>query len=180
MKALLVLDVQNAIVEFRDFKEDLAKMEAIIKDFQQAGSPVLFTRHTDLVEESPLYKGSRGSELHDSLSKYATEVIEKHTPSSFYQTNLAEKLDSLGVDHIFIIGFNTEFCCNFTAIAGFDRGYKVTLIEDATGTVNYEETYEMPGPDIRDFVGTFLHWSNVIEVLDFEEYEEEYQSKSRP
>ena len=51
-----------------------------------------------------------------------------------------------------------------------DRGYKVTFIEDATGTVNDEATYEMKGLDIRDFVGTVLPWSNVIEVLDVEEY----------
>ncbi|SIG30011.1 Uncharacterised protein [Mycobacteroides abscessus subsp. abscessus] len=32
----------------------------------------------------------------------------------------------------------------------------------------------MPGLDIKDFIGTVLHWSDVIEVLDFEEYEEIY------
>lgn len=62
----------------------------------------------------------------------------------------------------------------FTAIAAYDRGYKVTFIENATGTVNNADTYEMEGLDIRDFVGTVLHWSDVIEVLDYEEYVEEY------
>lgn len=62
----------------------------------------------------------------------------------------------------------------FTAIAAFDRGYNVTIIEDATGTANDEETYEMKGLDIRDFVGTVLHWSEVIEVLDYEEYLKKY------
>ena len=80
------------------------------------------------------------------------------------------------MDHVFITGFNTEFCCQFTAIAAFYRGYQVTFIKNATGTVNDEDVYEMPGLDIRDFVGTVLHWSNVIEVLDLEEYEEEYNN----
>ncbi len=62
----------------------------------------------------------------------------------------------------------------FTAISAFDRGFKVTFIEDATGTVNTDETYEMKGLDIKDFARTVLHWSNVIEVLDFEEYVEDY------
>ncbi len=62
----------------------------------------------------------------------------------------------------------------FTAISAFDRGFKVTFIEDATGTVNNDETYEMKGLDIKDFVGTVLHWSDLIEVLDFEEYVEIY------
>ncbi|MEK5038676.1 cysteine hydrolase family protein [Sporosarcina sp. FSL K6-3457] len=174
MQALLVIDVQNGIVNLRDFQEELAYMETIIKDFKSQDKPVIFVRHFDDVEESPLYKGSAGSELHPSLKEYADRVVEKQTPSSFFNTNLASLLEELGVKHLFITGFNTEFCCMFTAISAFDRGYEVTFIENATGTVNTGETYEMEGLDIRDFVGTVLHWSDIIEVLDFEEYVEQY------
>ncbi|WP_456276364.1 isochorismatase family protein [Bacillus sp. AK128] len=174
-KALLVIDVQNGIVNFGDFEQELSKMEKVIKDFKDQELPVIFMRHIDEMEESPLYRDSAGSELHDSLKEYADCVIEKQTPSSFYKTELSDKLEQLGVEHVFIVGFNTEFCCMFTAIAAFDRGYKVTFIEEATGTVNTEETYEMKGLDIKDFVGTVLHWSETIEVLDYEEYVEEYK-----
>jgi len=64
----------------------------------------------------------------------------------------------------------------FTAIAAYDRGYQVTFIEPATGTVNDAEVYEMEGLDVRDFVGTVLHWSNAIEVLDEVEYAEKYKN----
>lgn len=178
MKALLVIDVQNGLINLGDFKEELSLMENIIKDFKEANMPVIFMRHLDDEEESGLYKNSVGSELHNSLKDYAEYVIEKQTPSSFYNTELQGTLEKLGVDHVFITGFNTEFCCLFTAIAAFDRGYTVTFIENATGTVNTEETYEMPGLDIKDFVGTVLHWSNAIEVLDYEEYVEEYKPKN--
>ncbi|MBO1005110.1 isochorismatase family protein [Pseudogracilibacillus auburnensis] len=174
MKALLVIDVQNGIVNFGDFTEELSKMERVIKDFKRDKCPVIFMRHVDDVQESPLYRDSSGSELHNSLKEYAEYVIVKETPSSFFKTDLSDLLENLGVEHLFIIGFNTEFCCMFTAIAAFDRGYEVTLIEDSTGTVNTAETYEMPGLNIRDFVGTVLHWSEAIEVRDYEEYVEEY------
>lgn len=174
MNALLVIDVQNGIVELGDFKEELSRMEYIIEDFEENKDPVIFIRHTDDDEGSPLYKDSAGSELHHSLKDYADQVIEKQTPSSFFNTELSDVLEELGVEHLFIIGFNTELCCMFTAIAAYDRGYKVTFIEEATGTVNTEETYEMRGLDIRDFVGTVLHWSDVIEVLNYDEYVEEY------
>lgn len=174
MKALLVIDVQNGIVNFGNFKDEILIIENIIKDFKSNNSPVIFMRHLDDSEESPLYKRAVGSELHKSLKDYADYVIEKQTPSSFFNTELAKIVEKLEVNHLFITGFNTEFCCMFTAISAFDRGYKVTFIENATGTVNSDETYEMPGLDIRDFVGTVLNWSNVIEVLDFEEYVEKY------
>ena len=176
MKALLVIDAQNAIVDFKDFQQELKHIEGIIQDFRENEEPVIFIRNLDDEETSPFYKKKPSSELHPSLKEYANIVIEKKTPSAFFQTELNDKLEQLGVDHLFITGFNTEFCCLFTAIAAYDRGYKVTFIEDATGTVNDEATYEMNGLDVRDFVGTVLHWSNVIEVLDQEEYVEEYKS----
>ncbi|MCM3709449.1 cysteine hydrolase family protein [Sporosarcina luteola] len=175
MEALLVIDVQNGIVDFGDFEEELGLIQNIVKDFKGKGKPVIFVRHLDDVEESPLYRGSAGSELHPSVKGFAEVVVEKKTPSSFFKTELASLLEELKVDHVFITGFNTEFCCMFTAISAFDRGYKVTFIENATGTANTDETYEMPGLDIRDFVGTVLHWSDVIEVLDYEEYVEKYK-----
>lgn len=178
MKALLVIDVQNGIVNYGDFNEELLLMENVIKDFKDHDRPVIFMRHVDDVEESPLYKHSVGSELHSSLKDYADYVLEKETSSSFYNTDLSITLQKLGVKHLFITGFNTEFCCMFTAISAFDRGYEVTFIENATGTVNNGETYEMEGLDIRDFVGTVLHWSATpIEVLDFEEYVEKYKTE---
>lgn len=174
MKALLVIDAQNAIVEFKDFQKELLHIELLIKDFKKKGLPVIFIRNLADEVTSPFHKEALSSELHPYLRGYADYVIEKKTPSSFFETKLDESLKELDVRHVFISGFNTKFCCQFTAIAAYDRGYHVTFIENATGTVNDDEVYEMTGLDIREFVGTVLHWSNVIEVLDLEEYEEEY------
>jgi nicotinamidase-related amidase len=66
MRAHLVTDVQNGIVNFGDFKEELSLIENVIKDFKDRNCPVIFMRHLDDTEESPLYKDSAGSELHNS------------------------------------------------------------------------------------------------------------------
>lgn len=174
MKALLVIDVQKGLVEKGDFLTELSVMERVIKDFKDNGNPVIFMKHLDDNEQSPLYRGSGGSNLHKSVKSYADHVIEKQTPSSFFNTDLSDVLKDSGVTHLFITGFNTEFCCMFTAISAFDRGYKVTFLEDAVATVNTDEVYEMEGLDINEFVGSVLYSSNVIEVLDDEEYVETY------
>ncbi|WP_244151470.1 isochorismatase family protein [Halobacillus dabanensis] len=49
-------------------------------------------------------------------------MIEKKTPSSFYQTSLDDFLTEAGVDQIFITGLNSEYCGLFPSIAGFDLG----------------------------------------------------------
>lgn len=174
MEALLVIDAQNVIIDYRDFSEELNTIEKVIQHFKTQDYPVIFMQQLEDSKESPFYKESIGAELHHSLKNLADHIVEKNTPSSFFNTQLSELLDKFSVDHLFITGFNTEFCCLFTAIAAFDRGYKVTFIEDATGTVNTDENYEFPGLDIKDFIGTVLSWSNVIEVLNFEEYLEHY------
>ena len=178
MEALLVIDVQNGIIQFGDFKDELLCIEKVIKDFKSTNRPVIFMKHLDDIKESALYRDSEGAELHNSLKDYADYVLEKQTPSAFFQTDLSSLLEKMGVNHLFITGFNTEFCCMFTAIAAYDRGYKVTFVENATGTVNTNETYEMQDLDVVDFIGTVLHWSSVIEVLDFEEYVEKYKVSS--
>lgn len=179
MRALLAIDIQNAIVETKYFKTELKNIEAIIQDFEKKNDPVIFVKNLADDPTSPFHAEKESSAIHSSIKKYAKDVIEKKTPSAFFQTNLAEKLEALNVEHLFIVGFNAEFCCQFTAIAAYDRGYKVTFIEEATGTVNDAEIYEMEGLDIRDFVGTVLHWSNVIEVLDQDEYRQTYMGSSR-
>lgn len=174
MKALLVIDFQNGFLQMGDFSLEKEKVASLIREFKRKEQPVIFIRHKDENSESPIADGSEGGEIASDLLTDVDLVIEKSTPSAFFKTNLHEQLQLLSVNHIFVTGFNTEFCPQFTAIAAYDRGYQVTFIEDATATVNDDSTYEFPGLDIRDFVGSVLNWSNVIEVLDYEEYVEEY------
>lgn len=173
MEALLVIDFQVGFLRMGDFSREKGRVKNLIDRFKHEEKPVIFMRHKDENEDSPIADGSKGASLDPDLIKHADYVIEKRTPSSFYRTNLHEQLQSLGVTHVVITGFNTEYCPQFTAIAAYDRGHQVTFIENATATVNDDNVYEFPGLDIRDFVGTVLAWSNVIEVMDYEEYIEE-------
>src|SRR5690625_1742665 len=100
MKALLVIDVQNGIVNFSNFDKQLAKIEGIIRDFKASDLPVIFMQHVDDIEESPLFKGSEGAELHPSLSDYPDYIFEKKTPSSFHGTGLSALLGNLGVTQL--------------------------------------------------------------------------------
>ncbi|WP_107838052.1 isochorismatase family protein [Metasolibacillus meyeri] len=170
MQALLVIDVQNGLVDLAQCNDTLANIEQLIQRFQTQQKPIIFIQHFDETQESVLHPANIGAQIIERYQPYIEHLVIKKTPSAFYQTNLQELLASLSVEHVYITGFNTEFCCQFTAIAAYDRGFRTTFIEDATNTVNNSDTYEMSGLDIRDFVGTVLHWSNVIEVLDIEEY----------
>lgn len=171
MKALLAIDTQKALInEQYDLGERVHHMETVLKDFSKQGLPVFLIQHISENEEDPFYINGSGAEIYPPFKKYGTEIIQKETPSAFYQTNLLKKCKAYNVDELVIIGLNTEFCCLFTAIAAYDRGFRVTFLEDATATVNNGEVYGMKDLDIPDFIGTVLHWSGTIDVLDMDEY----------
>jgi hypothetical protein len=58
VQVLLIIDVKNGIVNLGDFREELAFMENVIKDFKNQDKPVIIVRNLDDEEESPFYKGS--------------------------------------------------------------------------------------------------------------------------
>ncbi|SFC72919.1 Nicotinamidase-related amidase [Bacillus sp. 491mf] len=177
MKALLVLDMQKGILAKKNFSSEKDLIKKMINRFKDQGNPVIFMKHKDENPESCIYSQSEDSEIENQFVKYIDYLVEKATPSAFLHTSLDDILRQNNVNHVVVVGFNTEYCCLFTSIAAFEKGYKVTVIEDATGTVNDGETYEMPGLNINDFVGSVLNWSNVIEVLYYSEYVDSYIGK---
>ncbi len=170
MRALLIIDVQQG---FLDGQEALLENTVkLAKLFKASDDLVIAMQHIEDIESSLIEHGTEGAEIPTEILKYVDQVVKKHYPISFKDTVLDDVLKAHDVDELYITGFNMEFCILFTSIAAADRGYDVTVIEDLCGTVNSDETYEMPGLDIVDFLGTVIDWSGVInnkylEELDF-------------
>ena len=61
-------------------------------------------------------------------------IIRKKYRSSFEETLLDETLANLGVGHLFISGAQSDNCVRHTSHAALERGYDVTLVEDAHTT----------------------------------------------
>ncbi|WP_342559115.1 isochorismatase family protein [Metasolibacillus sp. FSL K6-0083] len=127
MEALLVIDVQNGLVDLTQCDDTLANIELLIEKFQAQQKPIIFIQHMDDEKESVLYHASKGADIITRFQPYIKHLVTKKTPSAFYQTDLQELLASFSVNHVYITGFNTEFCCQFTAIAAYDRGFRTTL-----------------------------------------------------
>ena len=148
MKALIVLDCQKGMLARGDFdllRENILKLQEM---FKASGDLIIHTRHIDENEESIIYNGDERGELDEELSADADFIVEKDSPNIFKSDELKTILANHPVDEVVITGLNAEYCCLFSAIIASDRGYKVTYIEDATGSVNDGDTYEMPGLDL--------------------------------
>ena len=141
-QALLVIDVQNeyftGALPVTYPAGSLANITKAMDRAHAAGVPVAVIRHTNPGPDAPAFReGSHGWELHDEVKKRPADiVIEKTLPGSFTGTVLPEWLEKNGITTLAIAGYMTQMCCDTTARQAFHRGYAVTFLSDATGTLS--------------------------------------------
>ncbi len=88
------------------------------------------------------YEGSREHEIIDELKPEPGEsVLNKTSIGAFASTGIDHLLRSLGKDQLYMTGVSTNMCVETTAREAADRGYLVTLVEDACGATR-EELHE--------------------------------------
>ena len=80
-------------------------------------------------------KGSSGAEVIDELKPRDNEmVIPKTSSSLFNSTNFDYVLRNLGTEYIMTMGILTDQCVETVIRDGCDRGFLMTLIDDACAT----------------------------------------------
>jgi ureidoacrylate peracid hydrolase len=80
-------------------------------------------------------KGAREAEVLDELKPLANEIIIPKTSSSlFNSTNFEYVLRNLGVEYVMVMGIVTDQCVETAVRDGCDRGFMMTLIDDACAT----------------------------------------------
>lgn len=122
MRALIVLDAQNGMLEQKNFDSQLRIIHQLIDEFRSNNECIIATKHLDEAAESMIYKNSQGAEVKKSIVEKSDYILEKRNPNAFLGTELEERLREKGVSELIITGFNSEYCCLFTSIAGVDRG----------------------------------------------------------
>jgi len=159
--ALLVIDAQkvysltNSRLKVANIENTIKNINKIIKYFENKNLPIIYIRHThnpDGSDAGRMYdftgkikkigfiKGSPEVEYIKDLIKVkdSPEII-KNRYNAFFNTNLANILNKLNINHVVIVGFMTNFCCESTARDAHDRDYYVDFIIDATGTPGLEK-----------------------------------------
>ncbi|MEI6762078.1 MAG: isochorismatase family cysteine hydrolase [Betaproteobacteria bacterium] len=144
--------------------------------FSQLGQPVLHVTigaaHADALD-APLHMrrlftefrnfvGSREHEILDELKPLPGEhVLRKTTIGAFASTNIDSLLRALGCEQLYLTGVSTNMCVETTAREAADRGYGVTLVEDACGTT-HEDLHQVT---MRNFQRLFGRVRSCDEAL---------------
>ena len=109
--------------------------------------------------------GSRQHEILDELKPLPGEhVVRKTTIGAFASTNIDSLLRALGCEQLYLAGVSTNMCVETTAREAADRGYLVTLVEDACGTT-HEDLHQVTMRNFQRLFGRVRSCDEAISEL---------------
>jgi len=155
---LLVVDVQVGVMdEAWDAERIINNVGRAVERARAATVPVVWVQHSD--DELPF--GSPEWQWVPQLVRAEGEtLIHKHFNSSFEQTELDDELAKLGATHLVLAGAATNWCIRATAYGALDRGYDLTLVEDAhtTHTMDLENGTKIEASTVIDELNVCMTW----------------------
>lgn len=138
---LILVDIQNDY--FKGGKYELVEPEQaamnanrILTYFRTNNLPIIHVRHINLKPDAAFFlPDTEGSDFYKEVYPLEGEdIIIKHKPDSFFNTNLDVILKKRNVDTLVICGMMTHMCIDTTVRSAGNYGFPVTLIEDACAT----------------------------------------------
>ena len=140
-QALLLVDIQNNYFEGGKSKLHnpllaLSNIEKTLKLFRKKGFPIIHVQHINNQEGAAFFlSNTDGVRIHQYLAPLENEyLVIKHTPNSFFGTNLADILKENEIQDIVVCGMMSYMCIDTTVRACKHYGIRVTLLDDACAT----------------------------------------------
>jgi nicotinamidase-related amidase len=155
--ALVVVDVQNAVVE-RVHQRDsvVTNISSLVERARNESVPVVWVQHND----GELVRGTREWEYVPELAIGADEpVVHKSYNDAFEETTLESELASRKVGKLVVVGAQTEWCIRSTLHGAIARGYDALLVSDAHTT--NDMSAEIPAKSIIQLTNTYWQWHSV-------------------
>jgi len=155
---LLVVDVQVGVMaQAWDAARIVANVSRAVERARAQGVPVIWVQHDD----DDLRHGSPEWKLVPGLEPAEGEpLIGKQFNSSFEQPALEAQLARLGATHIVLAGASTNWCIRATAYGALDRGYDLTLLNDAhtTTTMALDNGARIEAKSVIDDLNLAMTW----------------------
>ena len=159
--ALLLIDAQTGFFDGCYLgHEVLDRIKALVEQARTNDVTVIYVKHnTDPQIDGP---------IHPEIAPQADDaVVLKNTPDSFFQTSLAQELESRGVTKLILAGFQTELCIDTTCRRAWSMGYEVVLVKDAHSTFSFDDAVLSAHQIIEhhtDVLGSFAEIKSTSEI----------------
>lgn len=170
MKALCIIDVQNAMVdgEFPVFQSQLVltNIKELIDKARINSIPIIYVQHNEIGSE--FEKGLKSWEIVDSIKPLEQDfIVHKTYSDSFRETNLKQILDKLNIDQLYIVGMQTDYCVNATSIKAKELNYEVIIVSDAHSTFDDEKS---ASEIIKDYHNEWKGYIKLVKTSEVDFY----------
>jgi nicotinamidase-related amidase len=178
--ALLLIDIQNDY--FAGGRNPLVNAEQAADQakraltlFRSKNLPIFHVQHISLQDGATFFlPDTDGCKIYQSVfPKQGESVIIKHTPDSFSQTDLHERLTAQNINRLCICGMMSHMCIDTSVRAAKRLGYSVCVLEDACATKDLVWNGETIPADIvhKTFMaslrGTFAEVIRQDEIINY-------------
>jgi len=141
MKALCIIDVQNAMIQGNNpvyrSNEVLHNIKELIDKARKQLVPIIYVQHNE--KGSEFQKGLDSWEIVDMIKPHKDDpIVHKTYSDSFKDTNLKEILDQYNINELIVVGMQTDYCVNATSLRANELDYDVTIVSDAHSTFDDE------------------------------------------
>jgi nicotinamidase-related amidase len=149
-QALIVIDVQNEYITGQlpivhpIVEASLERIGQAMDAAAAADTRIVLVRHSEPDATGGIFvPGTPEWELCKNVAERPHDaLVDKKLPGSFTGTDLEAWLRARDVGHVVIAGYMTHMCVDTTARQAMHLGFDVTVLDDATGTVDISD--ELP------------------------------------
>jgi nicotinamidase-related amidase len=136
-QALLVIDAQQELIEGNENESSVFKKEKLLKNInlviekaKGVEALVVFVRDKDVAGGE-----GEGFQVHQIINvPPSSKVFDKKATNSFYGTGLLDYLKDNEIEHLVIMGCQTEYCIDSAVRTATVNGFDVTLVADGHST----------------------------------------------
>lgn len=144
-QALIIVDVQNDYfsggkMELSGSAQAADNIARALTHCREKGIPVIHVQHIATAPDATFFlPQTEGAKIHEKvLPRAGEELIVKHYPNSFRETNLLEYLRGQGITDLVVSGMMTHVCIDATVKAAKDYGFNCTVLSDGCATRDVE------------------------------------------
>ncbi len=160
MKALLVVDLQKAVVEGgADVDGVVTRVNSLIEKARNTKSPLVFIQHQEAGDPS-MTPGADSWHFVDELDfREGDTLVHKQYRDGFAATPLKEILNDAGVSEVVLTGAQSDYCVQTTGLSALQQGFDITVVRDAHTTCDSGEgNGSVPAASVVEFVNGHFEW----------------------
>lgn len=136
-------ELEKKLRHFNEFLDGIRQKGQKIIHLQlinDPADPAVQRRYKNREAGVPALAGRPENQIIDSINHPTDLIVVKGRDSGFFNNNLDETLQQLGVKTVIVTGLQTHVCVQTTAADAFFRGYNVWVPDDCVFAPSSEDT----------------------------------------